>query len=286
MSELLFRRQWLLRVGGLEVRELRIEFTGKKSLNKDTNKCDIKVYNLAESSRAKITDTSTDAVVLYAGYLSMPNPAEIFVGNIAHAIHYTDGPDRITHIKAVDGMVPQQTNGKPTSSANTTAEAEVKKLLASMSMDEGNFGSFMKGRDPKKLSKFVSTKPPYEAMTELTNSLGGEVTVHDGHPMFVAHGHFASTDFVVLDANSGLIGSPDLGKKNSVVAKSLIQPGFIPGHGVMLRDSKDKYRIESVNYVGDTHGKEWYADLELSLTDGTKVLEEPKPEVKKDAPKP
>lgn len=78
---------------------------------------------------------------------------------------------------------------------------------------------------------------------------------------------------VVLDSESGLIGSPEQAEssgervKHTIIkAKALLNGrGFAPGKAVSLqsREFNGFARVEKVTITGDTHGQEWECDMEL-----------------------
>ena len=70
---------------------------------------------------------------------------------------------------------------------------------------------------------------------------------------------------VVLSPSTGLVGSPKIGKGRVASAVAIIQPDLQPGRLVDLRAStvSGVYRIEEVEFEGETHGTPWYANLQL-----------------------
>lgn len=265
---LLFDRKIRVQMGNVIVEALRIEFNVKKSLNVQSNKCDIKVFNLNEQSRAAINEK--DGLLLFAGYF---NPPLIFKGFVDRVIHMDQSPNRVTHIRGVDGLLAMTDPGKPLSVTGSTVVDIIRKLIPLTGVGPGNFEDFVHGRDPKKLTKFAATKSPYDSIVQLTSSLNADVTIQDGDFLFLAHGESISQDLAVLSANTGLIGSPDIGKKGVTKARCFIQRNLTPGYQVRIESlavpDKPVFRIESVDFRGDTHGPEWSAHLELTQANAT-----------------
>jgi len=69
----------------------------------------------------------------------------------------------------------------------------------------------------------------------------------------------------LLNASTGLIGSPSKDKKGVVTARVLIRPGLDPGRRVVLESAlvSGSFEIRSLEIVGETRGNEWTATLEL-----------------------
>ena len=70
---------------------------------------------------------------------------------------------------------------------------------------------------------------------------------------------------VVLNAKTGLIGSPFVDNKGLLEVKSLIQPGLRPGAKIQLQgvEIKGHYRVEEAEYQGHSAPgqKEWYCKM-------------------------
>ncbi|KKK49424.1 hypothetical protein LCGC14_3135220, partial [marine sediment metagenome] len=72
-------------------------------------------------------------------------------------------------------------------------------------------------------------------------------------------------DQVLLNAASGLIGSPEIGEDGILDARSLLQGKLSPGRPVRIESSAIDdgfFRIEKVIHFGDIAGNEWYSDIE------------------------
>ena len=68
---------------------------------------------------------------------------------------------------------------------------------------------------------------------------------------------------VVLSPQTGLIGSPEKGTKNTIKMRSLIIPDLVPGRQVILksRHMSGNFRVERAEFKGDTASNDWYVDL-------------------------
>ena len=76
---------------------------------------------------------------------------------------------------------------------------------------------------------------------------------------------------IKLSPGTGLIGSPQRGKKDTnprravINVKSLLIPGLYPGRVVVIESDtiQGGWLCRRVKYTGESTGQSWYADLEL-----------------------
>lgn len=267
LSVPLVNRAYLLQVGPLQVRNLRVVFSVTKNLTKDSNRADVKVYNLSHDSRGLFAKDEPQDVLLFAGYGD--SLTQIFTGSMSRSMSYNEGVDWITEVRAGDGLSKIKALGTPVSATNTSAKQEIEKGLATANIAPGNFAAVMATKDPKKMKRFASIKAQYDYIQELAKALDLDLSIQDGVAQFLQPGKIASRDVVELSARSGMIGSPQIGKHGLTKVKALIQPKLTPGYGVHLvaREVKGFFRIETTKFSGDNFGQDWYADLELSSLD-------------------
>ncbi len=67
----------------------------------------------------------------------------------------------------------------------------------------------------------------------------------------------------MLSSGTGLQGSPSADSKGVVNARVALLPDLRPGRVVVFqaRTLQGAYRLEEVEYNGETHGSAWYADI-------------------------
>lgn len=261
---LLLDRRVHLQAGPVLVTDLRVEFKIRRSLKIQGNRCDIKVYNLNRDSRASINEK--DFVTFSAGYLyDMPT---IFNGQIEHVIHSFHETEIITHIHAVDGLETVVKPGETMSLKATSVIAAIREIIGSRTTtDPGNFETYFSGKTDKKFTKMTATKSPWEMIQSLSDIMGAMVTIQNNQFQFHDKGKAIFKIVAVLSPQTGLVGQLDVGRKGITKARALIQSDLTPGHMVQIRsksfDEPTNFRIDSVQYVGDTHGKDWTAHLDL-----------------------
>lgn len=85
----------------VEIEAMRVQFEVTKNLGKEPNKCLIKLYNLADHSRAEV-ERKPLKCFLYAGYDG--NARLLFAGDVVRAYSQRDNTEIVTYLKVSDGL--------------------------------------------------------------------------------------------------------------------------------------------------------------------------------------
>lgn len=259
----LFGRRWRVQVGELDVSSLDVAFTVKRSLRPRPGACELKVYNLDASHRAELTAARRPVVQLSAGY---DPPPLLFRGDARKVEIERDGADWVAKVTAGDGEHAIRTARAAVSFAGGTSLADVIRALArSMGVGEGNVSAAAASAAQQLPEGGVVRGPAAAELTRLCASAGLSWSVQDGVLQVLPVGRALSRVAVELAPDTGLVGSPERGKGSAVKARALLIPDLVPGRLVSLRSGvvSGAYRIEDVEYTGDTKGDDWYADLTL-----------------------
>lgn len=257
----------------MRVDGLRIAFSVKKSLAKEPNTAELKISNLAEATRAKLRRKGAP-VILTAGYPD--NAAIIFSGDARLVDHVREGADWITTITCGDGERAYQFARFSESFAPGTAIVDVCRQAAhALGLNVGNLEEALAAGDFRGgLHEYTHGYAAHgRASAELDKALrtlGLSWSVQDGAIQVLRGGAPAAGTAVLLTSDTGLIGSPQFGageKKGSapiLKARCLLQPQIRCGGQVEIRAGAVKgfFRVDRVTYAGDTHGGDWFTDLE------------------------
>jgi hypothetical protein len=285
VSSLLFHRTCVVEVTppdggtGIRVEGLRVEFKAVKSLKKEPNTLDLKIFNLAESTRAAMKKKGS-RVILTAGYES--NAAVIFSGDARTIDHVRTVSDWETHIQCGDGERAYQFSRMSQSFGAGTSVGDVVRACArQLGLGMGNVeAALAKGGFRGNLSQFVHGYAAHgRASAELDRilrTLGLGWSVQDGALQVLKDSDTANGTAVLLTAGgngkpgTGLIGSPDhgtpdaKGKPSVLKVKCLLNPQIKCG-GVVQLDAigaKGAYKVDKLDHEGDTEGGKWYTSLE------------------------
>lgn len=260
----------MLQAGDLQITELRITFKiTKVSADKPHNRATISVFNLNAASRKKLQDGTPVNVTLAVGYGT--NLTQIFSGKLSRVWHTHEGPDWETHLESEDGKEALGArvslaiaNGRRADAARKLADE-----LAKAGVGKGNLEKVL--ADTLKAAETAKTQVHHgdakEELKKALEPLGFEYTIQDGQLQVVKKGQILNREAALLSSKTGLIGSPDIGKKGYLKVKCLIQPNLVPAWGVVVDSDAVQntlFRIEKVTYRGDSRGIEWFAELDLA----------------------
>jgi|SRR5579884_2617901 len=259
---------------GKEVTDLRITFKIEKTSESNPNTATISVYNMAKDTRS-LCEKKGNAVVLKCGYDT--NIPLVFSGDIAKCTTEKQGPDIITTMEAGDGQVAFDTSTFDQSFApGATVQSIFQQVTGSFGVavgpllgipnDSVNNGMTLSG-DSKK------------HMDDLTKKYGMEWSIQDGQIQVAPKNTPVFGTAVLLNSETGLIGSPkrvkilkansdpllgDFNKDAGVTFRSLLNPKLKPGQLVSLQSVNvtGLYTCRKVVHSGDTHSMPWQSECD------------------------
>ena len=279
-NDLLFNRKVILRIvpesgGGVEIGELRIDFSIDKTAHRHPNKATIEVYNLNKDLSA-MCETKGTSFELFAGYDG--DVGLIFRGsartgkNSKGVKTISNGVDRITQIEAASGA-----KYYTTAKINKAFGADVtyRQILDEISKTFGD----VKLRVPKEInldekitgaSAFVGRSA--DVLDQLAMSLGFDWFDDDGAIVITTPDGDTGETAVLLTPSTGLIG-PAIKTSKGVDGVSLINSGVRAKRIVEIRTSEVTgfYRVRSVTHKGSSgYSKEFYTQFSAVQIGGTK----------------
>lgn len=279
----LYGRRWRLEVGAggkrVEVTSLRTTFSIERHHKPEPGRAVIEVYNLGPDSRSRLSQDFERELgagfvrdvqaTLEAGY-EHAFPL-IFRGKIARVWHRRDGPDWVTTLEADDGARELATKRVRISFTEGTRVTDVFRSVASqLGLGLGNaLKMFQEGNFSRSISQFaeglVLSGSSRDVLEQLARSAGLEYSVQNEQLVFTRSGEPLAGQVVELSRDTGLVGAPEPGEQGLVRCRALIRPGLEPARRVHLQSASVDgfYRCASVTYTGDSHGVDWYADLDL-----------------------
>jgi hypothetical protein len=267
-------------VFGLDVSELRISFKAKKTTKSEPNTCQVKIYNLAESSRSILEGSQKLILRLEAGYVDTGTTG-IFLGQVRRAYTQAEGPDIVTTITTGDSAKEiQEARLQMSVGPGVPATTVVSALVTAIGCGTGNLPTVLAGLAAKGATSmfgaFGSAVSGNAAriLTDVLRSAGYEWSIQDGSFQGLPINQPLVQTAVQLSPDTGLIGSPAVDFSASsktklggqtVKAKCLIIPGLAPGRLVVMASKfvTGGFRIEEVEFEGDTYADPWYATLTL-----------------------
>lgn len=265
------KRAFTLTVGTVELSNLDCKFKVKKSLKPEPNTCNVEVYNLAATTRAKLESSKSNILRLEAGYNT--DVSLLYLGNIRAVYTTTDGPTKVTHLETGDSEKEIQASriNVPVG-PKTPADVALRAIAKTLGVKAGNIeAAIAKLKTKAGLALFPSATilsgSTARYLQDFCNSAGLEWSIQDGALQILDKGKALETSkAILLSAATGLTGSPTVDfkdKKLGAMAKCLMIPELGCGRKVVFDTEgvKGGYRIHTIEYDGDFAGNDWYATI-------------------------
>ena len=289
MAAKLFDRRVRVVIHRLEVTELRVAFNISRSLRKNPNTCEVRIWNLNADHRRQLQEQKSIPLRLEAGYVSPPglgaaassalsaigisSPPKsqlpvLFDGDLRRAFTTREGGDLITTLSSGDGERKGQSQRIKVS---YRPGLRVRKLLTDLAKSAGvGIGNILSAVGA--LADFeisTGTAVSGSALDQLDDILAGagfEMSVQNGDLQVLGGGQGLPGTLVELSEETGLIDTPEPGSDGKIKVRALLQPGLEPGRLVKLvsENVNGIFRVERWDAIGDTHGQDWFAELEVS----------------------
>jgi hypothetical protein len=243
--------------------ELRIKFKVEKTNESAPNTAEIQIYNASESTRSLLEAKNTQVRisfgylglnpngVLGTGFASTSNVDLVYVGDITKVTQKFQRPDIISELECGDGdnrfRNSRLSKGYP---PGTKVDLILDDLIKAMGLSKGS----RVGVPPKKYGSGVALSGLAKTHLDMickANNL--EWSIQDGSIQIIRKDLPSADPTIILDADSGLIGSPSK-TKEGVEFTSLIQPDLKPGRRVQLksRTISGIFKVRKVTHEGDS----------------------------------
>ncbi len=262
---------------GLDLSSLRIAFKVKKSTRPEPNTATVQVSNLADSSRRVLEGKGKLVMRLEAGYITT-GTSQLYLGEVRSAWTEWEGPTSITTITTGDSEKEiQEARIHVPIGTGVPVEHALRSIAKALKVGDGNLPQALASLKLKGVAAMfgpgtVISGNAGRELTDFCRSAGLEWSVQDGQLLILDVNKPLTDKAVELTKDSGLVGSPTIDynatsktKKGGIYvkAKAFIIPELAPGRKVVFDSKfvKGGFRIEEVEYTGDTHGQPWYADL-------------------------
>ncbi len=261
---------------GLDLSNMRIVFTVRKTDSQTPNTAEIRIYNLAPNTAQQIRD-EFQAVSLQAGYEH--NKGVIFTGNIKQVRMGRDnGTDSYVDIAAGDGDEAYNNSVVNTTlSAGATQSDQINTAAKTLKGVDRGYVADTGGQGlPRGKSLYGMTR---DYMRQSAAASGTTWSIQDGRLQVVERSSVLPNQAVLLTGQTGLIGSPEQ-TNDGIRALCLLNPMLQVGGRVKIdaavtearasADTEQKpaaisadgvYRVLAIEHAGDTFGDTWFSDL-------------------------
>lgn len=246
--------------GGIQLHEIKIQFSVSKGVSSTQNDATISIWNLAEKNRNAL-GKELDNITLEAGYIPPEgggNVGTIFKGQIRDVEHKRDGADIITTLSCGDGdkAIKNATLGK-TYPKGTPVKDVVEDLYKQMEAEGVTRGEW----------KFPEDLPPFKRPYTVCGTCKRELdTISRGRDFYwslqnetmeIIPGNGFIGGIVMLSPETGLIDTPTI-TDNGVKFKALLNPEIRPNRRVRIKSQtlemnaeNGEYRVSECTFAGD-----------------------------------
>jgi hypothetical protein len=274
----------IINPGPVSIHEIKIEFSISKGISSSPNSAEIKLYNLAETTRNGM-GKEFDAITLEAGYMppgETGNVGIIFKGAVRDVEHKREGTNIITTIACGDGDAAfrRATISKSYPSGTPVKDVidDIAKQMEAKGLSRGEF------KYPEALEG-KTFKRPYAACGSCVRELD---TIGRGNGFYwssqnetlelVPSDGFVGT-VALITPETGMIGTPAI-TDNGVRVSALLNPEIRPNRRVQIKSqtlemnaADGMYRVSECTYSGDNYTGEFKVDITGEAIKGGKVDE-------------
>jgi hypothetical protein len=270
-------------LNGLDLSQLRIKFSVKRSDTMTPNTADIRVYNLEEKTALQI-QKEFKRVILQAGYPG--NFGVIFQGNIKQVIIGRESAtDTFIDIVAGDGdraynfAIINQTIAAGASASDQVAAAT--NAMTPKGVTAGHLGEMPTEKLPRGKVMYGNARTYLRDVAQSSNK---SWSIQDEKITFVSKKSYLPGERVVLTSKTGMVGTPQQ-TNEGVNVKCLLNPNIRIATRIQIDNkSIERYKInlavpnsaanipapltaDGVYYVlviehsGDTRAVDWYSTM-------------------------
>ena len=268
---MLFSRAYRLIAGDLDLSNLDVSFKVTKTLKPAPNTCEIQIRNLKETSRLSLASPKNGklSVSLDAGYTN--NVSRLYFGEVRSAqTTKTGGHTFVTEISTGDSekALASVSLVRPVGPGEKTGDV-LRALVTALGVGAGNVNDVANalasrgyGQIHGKTGTVLHGNVALQ-ITDLCRSCNLEWSIQDGNIQILDRGFALKGKAIELSETSGLLEGATVDSKGVLQCKTLLIPELKPGVLVVMKSENIRggYRIESVDYSGDTRDKEWYCTL-------------------------
>lgn len=262
---------------GIEIDKLRIQFQIEKTLDKEPNTCELVITNLAAGTRVDLCKKPL-IVRIDAGYEEDGGARHLFAGDLRYGWSKQEGTEWLTTLQLADGSRAfQHARVSRSYKAGTSVLTAVRDAARTMgvllprnievSTELGR--SFAAG-----VQLHGNTR---EELTRLLAPFGYSWSIQSGRLVILKDDEVDTTRALVISTDTGMLGSPEFGapekdsKPPTLTIRTLLYPQVTPGGMLSVQSDSINgiFRAERVVHTGDSHGDDWYTEIEAKPSDAT-----------------
>lgn len=249
----------------------RIAFSADKSIGGALNKLNLKVYNLKEATRLQIQKLEADdkyiPIQLSVGYRD--NLQSLFKGNVYRAEVVREGADFLNQIECLDGGF----DFLNSFTSRTVTRKDEALIEIVQDMPNTSIGKFTRQSEIVRPKVLVGNS--VQLIEDMLNE--GETYYIEDEQLFIIKDDEVTSPFIpVVNAETGLLNTPTADPEK-VTFSTLMNLSLKIGGLCELRSKTAPflngiYKIEVINFKGDTDGTDWLQQVTARKAGDYKVL--------------
>ena len=274
---LLDGHSYRLTIGTVELIDHEMEFEVIRSGSSEPNTANFTISNIGESTRRALSQESKIPILFEAGYAA--DIALMFKGKVLKSSTQRMGATWKTTIEASDGAAEISLRKFMTFPPGKKREDAVREMAAEMGLGSDKDSPIVKLIDYFKekgavngivefFNGFTTGGDNYKAIVDLAKPLGIDVSIQDEILTANLSDKGVNRNKAVrrIAADTGMLGSPELGDKGAVRVTSLLLPTVRPNDPVKLVSTllEGNYRVDKMTSTGSYRHGPWKTDLDLT----------------------
>lgn len=254
----------------VEITDMRVAFSIEKTVKAEPNKCELKLYNLAERTRT-LCKTSPLTVWIDAGYDGVLR--QLFTGDVRYADSELLKPEWITVMQLGDGdRACRLARTNATYAGGTPVLTIVRDIAKSMNL---TLNPSEVARIPGLQTQVRGSRAAHgyseTELSKLLAPLGVEWSIQSGRLQMLRDIDKVDGEAFVIQQDAGMIGTPEFtaprkeGKPVNLKIACLLYPELVPGRLIEVHSRAINgrlFRIQRIHHQGDTHSKNWVSHIE------------------------
>lgn len=255
---------------GIEIEKLRVQFSIEKTMDKEPNVAELTITNLAEGTRADLCRKPL-IVAIEAGHEEDEGLRLLFKGDLRYGFSKQDGTDWQTVLQLADGSrAYQHARVNRSYKAGTSALVAIRDAARSMGvvLPDNIEADAALGRG---FAAGVQIHgPARDELTRLLAPFGYSWSLQNGRLVILKDDQVDASRAILISQETGLLGSPEFGapekdgKPPTLAIRTMLYPQVNPGQmlDVRSRGIDGIFRAERIVHTGDSHGDEWFTEIE------------------------
>jgi len=253
------------------IENLRVQFNVVKSASDDPNPASVIITNLSAEHRS-LFERKPLHLTLEAGYVS--GMSTLYKGDVMRAQSVRNGPDWETTVQLGSGAYLAK---HARSNISLPSGAKLKDTIVLLAKDAGlkiptnitEAKEFVEGAQTGQTLQGPSLK----LFQGLVGVKGYDASMQDDNLIVVKRGR-NTLDVValVISQATGMVGSPELGAPEDdggppvLSVKTLLDGAYQVGAPIVVksRGVNGNFKVQRIEYSGDTHGQAWYTMIEAT----------------------